>query len=374
MYKMQVMARIVKISTTPKEEIVKIATETLKAGGLVVFPTETMYGIGADATNQEAINKLLEYKTRREGKPLSIAVNGQEMAEKYVEVNSTAQNLYKSFLPGPLTVVSKSLGNVAKGVESEIGTLGVRIPDYPLVLDIVTDLGRPITATSANASYKKRPYSINDILDNISEKQKNLIDLIIDAGTLPNREPSTVVDTTLNQEVIVRQGNIKLTPVLEKKTFSPEETQELGIQILKKYQHYFGYKSVIFAMQGELGAGKTEMTKGIARSLGITDGVNSPTFIIEKEYDIKTVTDSYLSEKKPKLYHIDTWRIFDSSELEDLGFFKQVSECNVFVIEWADKVIPLFERVSEDAVIVWVKIEHGDNESSRSITVSDYSF
>ena len=368
------MTKIIKISETSLEEVIKTAVETLRAGGLIVFPTETMYGIGADATNQEAINKLLLYKTRREGKPLSIAVNSKEMAEQYVEVNKVAENLYTNFLPGPLTVVSKSKGKVAKGVESEIGTLGVRIPDYKLVLDIISALGKPITATSANASYKKRPYEVQDILNNISEKQKDLIDLILDAGELPKREPSTVVDTTLNEEVVVRQGNIKLTPVLEKVTNSPEETQELGIQILKKYQHYFGYKSVIFAMQGELGAGKTEMTKGIAKVLGIKDAVNSPTFIIEKEYDIQTVPESYLSEKKPKLYHIDTWRVFDSSELEDLGFLKQVADGNVFVVEWADKIIPLFERVSEDAVIIWIKIEHGESESSRSITVSDYMF
>jgi len=372
---MQKMAKVLQISNTPTEEIIKQATETLKKGGLVVFPTETMYGIGAMATNQEAINKLLEYKTRREGKPLSIAVNSIDMAKEYVEVNKTAENLYKSFLPGPLTVVSKGLGNVAKGVESEIGTLGVRIPDYKLVLDIVEKLGHPITATSANASYKKRPYQIEDILNNISEKQKDLIDLIIDAGELPKREPSTVVDTTLNEEIVLRQGNIKLTPILEKVTHSGEETQELGIEILKKYQHFMGYKSVIFAMQGELGAGKTEMTKGIARGLGINDSINSPTFIIEKEYDIKTIAGSYLEDKKIKLYHIDTWRIFDSIELEDLGFFKQVAESNVFVIEWADKIIPLFERVSEDAVIIWIKIEHSDKgDETRTITVSDYSF
>jgi tRNA threonylcarbamoyl adenosine modification protein YjeE len=274
------------------------------------------------------------------------------MAEQYVEVNAVAKNLYENFLPGPLTVVSKSLGTVAKGVESETGTLGVRIPDYQLVLDIVTALGKPITATSANASYKKRPYAVEDILNNISTKQQNLISLILDAGQLPKREPSTVVDTTLNQEVVLRQGNIKLTPVLERTTHSPEETQALGIELLNKYKHYFGYKSVIFALQGELGAGKTEMTKGIAKVLGIKDTINSPTFIIEKEYNIETVPDSYLSEKKPMLYHIDTWRLFDGAELKQLGFFDQVSKGNVFSIEWADKVTELFERISEDAVIV----------------------
>ncbi len=114
------------------------------------------------------------------------------------------------------------------------------------------------------------------------------------------------------------------------------------------------------------------MTKGIAKVLGFKETINSPTFIIEKEYKISTATKSYLSKKKPFLYHIDTWRLFDSTELETLGFFDQVAKCNVFVIEWADKVTEVFEKVSEDAVIVWIKIEHGKNETQRKITVSDY--
>ena len=208
------MPNVLDIASTPRDEVIQAAVETLKNGGLLVFPTETMYGIGADATNQEAIDKVLAYKTRREGKPLSIAVCSSEMAEQYVEVNAVARNLYDTFLPGPLTVVSKGRGTVARGVESETGTLGVRIPDYPLVIDIVKAFGKPITATSANASYKKRPYSIDDIFNNISNKQRGLIDLILDAGQLPKREPSTVVDTTLNEKVVLRQGDIKLVPIM----------------------------------------------------------------------------------------------------------------------------------------------------------------
>ena len=139
------------------------AIRVLKSGGLVIYPTETLYGIGADATNPEAVKMLTEYKNRPFGKPYSIAVTGLEMAEKYIELNTTAKNLYKEFLPGPLTVISKGKHKVAPGVESEDGTLGIRIPNYKLVTDIVKAFGKPITATSANASYKKRPYKISAI-------------------------------------------------------------------------------------------------------------------------------------------------------------------------------------------------------------------
>jgi len=365
--------KIISLHEGQADLIIAEAITALRSGGLVVYPTETVYGIGVDATNQDAVNKLLQYKSRREGKPLSVAVADATMASEYVEVNSIAHNLYANFLPGPLTVISKSKGKLAKGVESENGTLGIRIPDYKLILEIVENFGKPITATSANASYKKRPYKIQDIFDNISEQQKNLIDLVIDAGELPKREPSTVIDTTLNDEVVLRQGSLKLVHIADYITQTAEETQQIGFNLLKKYIHYLGYKSVIFALQGDLGAGKTEMTKGIARALQIQEPIQSPTFIIEREYTIPVVEGSYLEERKPKLYHIDTWRLFDQAELEELHFIEQVVEGNVLVVEWADKVSDLLNRVSEDAVIVWVRLDYGETLTIRVIKVSDYT-
>lgn len=354
--------------------VIEKSAEVLLKGGLVIFPTETVYGIGALATDQGAIDKLLSYKTRREGKPLSIAVDSLTMAEEYVEVNNTARNLYENFLPGPITVVSKGKHTVARGVESETGTLGVRIPDYELVRDIVKKIGKPITATSANASYKKKPYSIEDILNNISEKQKNLIDLIIDAGVLPKREPSTVVDTTGDEEIVLRQGDMRLTKIRETLTEGGERTQELGRELMRKYKHYLGYKSVILALEGELGAGKTEFTKGVAKELGVKEPVLSPTFIVEKEYEIETVPGSYASEKKPMLYHLDTWRIAEvETELEALGLIDKISEGHVFSIEWANRAVEFLNKVSETAIIVWIKIEHTDKENERRITISDFA-
>src|SRR5664280_1336967 len=105
------------------ETAIQKAVDVLKNGGLVIYPTETLYGIGADATNPEAIKKLTEYKNRPFGKPYSIAVTSQRMAGEYVDLNQTAKNLYKEFLPGPLTVISKGKHKVAPGVESEDGTL-----------------------------------------------------------------------------------------------------------------------------------------------------------------------------------------------------------------------------------------------------------
>lgn len=368
------MPHIVKVTKENKDEVVQMASSVLAQGGLVVFPTETVYGIGALATDQGAIDKLFAYKTRREGKPLSIAVADSKMAEQYVEVNEVARNLYDNFLPGPITVISKGLGKVAKGVESENDTLGIRIPDYPLVLEILRELGSPITATSANASYKKKPYTVEDILNNLSEKQKDLIDLIIDVGELPKNEPSTVVDTTQGEQVVLRQGDIKLTKIRETITHTPEETQKIASEILNTYKHYLGYKSVILALEGEMGAGKTEFTKGLAKTLGITQPIQSPTFIIEKEYSIETTPGSYASETHPMLYHIDTWRILDvDEEFKALDLIDRISEGHIFSIEWANKATEFLKKISEDVIILWINIEHTGEENTRKITISDFN-
>jgi L-threonylcarbamoyladenylate synthase len=335
-----------------------LAVETLKGGGLVVYPTETLYGIGVDATNSKAVRKLTEYKDRPFGKPYSIAVTDEKMAEEYVELNGTAKNLYKEFLPGPLTIISKGKHKVAQGVESEDGTLGIRIPDYKLATDIVTKLGKPVTATSANASYKKRPYKISDILENISDKQKGLIDLIIDAGRLPHREPSTVIDTTLDDLVTLRQGEIKFSDKNEILSRCEESTQNLAKEIWQKYEIHRGRRAIVFALEGEMGAGKTIFTKGLARAMGITELVTSPTFALENEY----------GEGSAKLFHFDAWRLTNPNELSALGFENLIKKKSVVSIEWAEKVSNIVSEFDDEAIIIWVNLKFGKLENDRLIS------
>ena len=337
-------------------EVVKI----LGNGGLIIYPTETLYGIGADATNEMAIQKLTEYKNRPFGKPYSIAVADQKMAEGYVYLNEAAKNLYKKFLPGPLTVISKGKQKTAKGIESEDGTLGVRIPDYKLVIDIVKEFGKPITATSANASYKKRPYKVSDILENISDKQKNLIDLIIDAGELPPNDPSTVVDTTMDDPVTLRQGQIKFNEKNEILSKSEEATQNLAKELWQKYEIHKGKRAIVFALQGEMGSGKTIFTKGLGRAMEITELVTSPTFAIENEYLIPNT--------KHFLYHFDAWRIENSNELRSLGFDNLIKNKSIVSIEWAERVADIIREFDDEAIIIWVNFKYGKNENERLIS------
>lgn len=344
-----------------KESSINKAVEILKKGGLVVFPTETVYGIGADATNSKAIKKLNIYKARPFGKPYSIAVSDKKMAEEYALLNQTARNLYKEFLPGPLTIISKGKHKVASGVESENGTIGIRIPNYPLVIEIVKSLGKPITATSANASYKKRPYKISDIFENISAKQKKLIDLIIDAGQLPKSEPSTVVDTTLDDITLLRQGDIKLGNENKILSRSQENTQNLAKELLQKYEKFLGKRPVIFALEGPMGAGKTQFVKGLGQAMEIKEKIISPTYNLINCF--RSTVNSL------RLNHIDTWRIQEPSEIESLGFIKMLENKNmVIAIEWAEKVADLIKKYRDQAVVVWVKIKYGKKENERLIS------
>ncbi|MEM5792863.1 MAG: L-threonylcarbamoyladenylate synthase [Candidatus Aenigmatarchaeota archaeon] len=336
--------KIIKFSNKKIKYIVEEAVKVLKTGGLVVYPTETCYGLAADPTNEESVEKLLKFKGKR-NKPISIAVCNKKMSKKYVKLNEIAENLYDNYLPGPLTVVSKSLNRVDKRIEGQDGTLGVRIPNHDLVLKIIKSFGKPITSTSANETNKKTPYKIEDILDNIDDKKKKLLDLIIDAGELPKNKPSTVVNTTLNELKILREGDVKLISPTIYISNSVNETMKIANEILDKIE--IGKKPIIFGLQGELGSGKTYFTKGIAKALGIKENIISPTFILCREYEF---------DRGLKLFHIDTYRLFDQKEFIDLGLDKMIQKPNIIVIEWAEKVSKILMNLNVN--LIWVKFSY----------------
>lgn len=352
--------KVLFLKTVSEPVIISQAVAALKAGGLVIYPTETVYGIGADATSPDAIKKLSEYKSRPFGKPYSVAVSGQQMAGKYVELNATAKKLYRQFLPGPLTVISKGKHLVAAGVESESGSLGIRISSNPLVSKIVKALGRPVTATSANESYMKKPYQISDITNHISDKKKKLISLAIDAGRLPKREPSTVIDTTMDDPVALRIGKIKFTKENIIMSRSPENTQNFGKEMWQKYEKFKGKRAIVFALEGQLGAGKTQFVKGLARAMGIKAEVTSPTFNLINYYPLLFTPYSLL--------HFDAWRLESPQELESLGLVKNISDKSVIAVEWADRIAEVVRRHNEEAVVIWIKIKYGNSENERTIS------
>ena len=324
-----------------KEEAIKQAIEVLKNGGLIVYPTETCYGLGGDATNPEALKKIMEYKKLRGSKPISIAVSDKEMAEEYVEINEMAENLYKNYLPGPITVISMSKGNLLPPVVSQQGAVGIRYPDYDFTLELIKKFGKPITATSANMSYRSAPYSINQLIKDLPKKSFDLIGLFLDAGELPKNQPSTVLDTTLNELSVLRQGKIefedaliKNRKILEVETKSEEETIKFAKDFADKYLS--SDIPTVVALSGELGAGKTQFAKGVGESLGVSEIVNSPTYTLINEY-------GYMRGGKKRIFaHMDTWRL-EEGELEKSGLIEHLENGDIVLIEWADK---FFQEIS----------------------------
>ena len=334
------------------DEVIKKALQILNEGGLVVYPTETCYGIAVDATNEKALAKLLAYKTFRGSKPVSIAVSNIEMAKKYVTLNEMAENIYRNYLPGPITVVSMNKGNLKPPVVSKQGSTGVRIPEYRFTLRMIEEFGRPLTATSANVSYKSHPYSIDQLIKDLPKKSESLIDMYIDDGKLAHNVPSTILDTTMNTLTVLREGKHKFeeavlqsTLLEEKITGTAKQTSDMGEKFSKEYLHDIG-GSIVIALSGELGAGKTQFTKGIATGVGVKELVNSPTYTIinEYEYDAKI------------LAHMDTWRLIDEKDLERSGLLQHLEKGNTVVIEWADKFYQEIEGICRERNIPMYKV------------------
>ncbi len=357
--------KIIELRRLTAEKIIDLAVKTLKKGGLVIYPTETCYGIGADATNHASIDKLIKYKGERKNKPISVIVANKKMAQEYVFINKTADNLYKNFLPGALTVVSKGKHKVDFRLESKEGNLGIRIPKNKIVLGITKKFGKPITATSANISNEKTPYQISDILDSLSLKKKNLIDLIIDSGKLPKNPPSTVVDTTLNDINVIRQGTINFDKQSTKSiiTKSEIETRKFAQNLMTNYFKYLNSYCIIFALQGELGSGKTQFCKGIGQFLKIKYPITSPTFILLKEYQFN------FKNKKKFFYHIDTWRIKNDDELGEIGLKKMIKPGNIIAIEWLQKAKTFLDNFKKrnKVKIIWLEIKYGNKLNQRKI-------
>jgi L-threonylcarbamoyladenylate synthase len=346
-----------------KQKPTKVINQTIKVlknDGLAIYPTETCYGAGVDSTNKKAVQKLLAYKGKRANKAIAIACADQKMASHYVKINQTAQNLYTNFLPGPLTVISKSKNKVVQQLESENKTLGIRIPDHRLTLQLIKAYGKPITATSANTSGNPPPYSISSLLKYTSQKAQKLIDLVLDAGQLKLRPVSSVVDTTLNEPKLLRQGKITLVGCKDQvfTSTSEKETKIIAAKIFNQFKKELANKCLIFALQGQLGAGKTQFIKGVGQALDIKENIASPTYILLKEYHYQ----------QGMLYHIDTWRMETAEELANLGFVKMIKPDNVICIEWLEKVKSYLEKISKKTKVklVWITIDYL-NQKKRKI-------
>lgn len=199
---------IIEVKNISQEEIINKAVEVLRRGGLVVYPTETVYGLGVDATSELALEKLWAFKGERGDKPVLVAVSGVGMAEEYVVFNDLGKKVVQKYWPGPVAVVAKSRNLVAKKAQGETENLGLRNPDNEMVLEVIGRFGKPMTSTSANISGAVTARSLEEFLATVPPERQKLIDLFINDGELPLRQPSTIVEVTGNEVKILRQGEI----------------------------------------------------------------------------------------------------------------------------------------------------------------------
>jgi L-threonylcarbamoyladenylate synthase len=183
------------------------AAHALRLGGVILYPTDTLYGLGADAFSDEAVDRVYEIKGRDQRKPMHALCADMSMVEEYAEVNELAQRLAAKFLPGALTLVLKKKPHIEGGIARGIDTIGVRIPDNSFCLDLARSFGKPFTATSANIANQTTGLTVEKILEQIAERT-SLIDVAIDAGELPMRPPSTVVDVSNDVIRVLRVGAI----------------------------------------------------------------------------------------------------------------------------------------------------------------------
>ncbi|KAB0441247.1 MULTISPECIES: L-threonylcarbamoyladenylate synthase [Lysinibacillus] len=218
------------------------AVDILNAGEVVAFPTETVYGLGAVATNDVAVKKIFEAKGRPSDNPLIVHVGTKEEVTNYIEhISDIAKQCMDLFWPGPLTLVMPAKPNVlAQSVTAGLSTVGIRMPDHPVALALLQQLQKPLAAPSANRSGKPSPTEAIHVLDDLG----GYIPYILDGGSTGIGLESTVLDVTHEPPVILRPGGItkemleaKIGPVIQP-TKIEQKLEETPKAPGMKYTHY----------------------------------------------------------------------------------------------------------------------------------------
>jgi L-threonylcarbamoyladenylate synthase len=182
------------------------AAEVLRAGGLVAFPTETFYGLGAAALDGGAVQSVFLVKGRAESKPVLVLVDSPEMVSRLAEVSERARRLMARHWPGALTLVLPARPGLPAELTAGTGTVGVRLSPHPVARALVRALGGPVTAPSANLAGAPPPTTAAEVLRAFD----GVIALVLDGGPTPGGQPSTVLDVSVEPPRVIRQGPVKV--------------------------------------------------------------------------------------------------------------------------------------------------------------------
>jgi len=315
---------IIKINQNNFTKHIAFVATIIKNGGLVLFPSDTVYILAVDPTNSIAVKKLLGFKNRWTGKAISIAVANISMAKKYVKLSKNTEKLYNRLLPGPFTIVSDGLHQVAPGIEAENGTLGIRIPNSQYILELVKFLNFPITATSANLSGRSPHYSVSSLLNTLSQKKKDMLNLIVDAGKLAKNLPSTVIDATAAELKVLRRGDLVASNSASLLSTSEIETGKIANFLYQKIIDKKLTGPTVLALSGDLGCGKTIFSKAVGKLLGIKAIITSPTFVIVNDYG--------------QFLHFDLYRLNTFADFDDLKFKDYFKNNIIACVEWPENM------------------------------------
>jgi L-threonylcarbamoyladenylate synthase len=190
---------LIKLEKGPAEAI-KRGAGVIRSGGTVVYPTDTLYGLGCDATNPDAVRKVFVIKKRDLTRPLSMAVGDFSMLQRHAVLGPKEEAFARRFLPGAVTLLldARDLPPILTAGSTKVA---VRMPDCDTALRLAKEAGVPIVTTSANISGRPPPINVDEVLDQLEG-----VDLVLDAGPLERREPSTIVDPA--EGVILREGQV----------------------------------------------------------------------------------------------------------------------------------------------------------------------
>jgi len=175
----------------------------LNSGGVIAFPTDTFYGLGADPFNPDALSRIFQIKQRPADKPLLVLIHSlDQLADLTQEVTDSARQLIERFWPGPLTLIFKAATGLPDALTAGTSALGIRLPGHSFTRRLLETLDRPLTAPSANISGTQELKTAQEVARELGDE----LDLIVDGGPAPGGKVSTILDTTTNPPILIREG------------------------------------------------------------------------------------------------------------------------------------------------------------------------